>query len=147
MTTIGWGDGVYFWEYTPLRAWQWARRKYREHAAVVEARIALGFCLDLSDIRYTSALKVAYESLREAFIRSGKALPVNRNRARCLDCLVINYLTTYIIPECDTVRAPFLEGEPVYDGSMLLTQSHVQLVVRNQNCIVGEPKLLEPEVE
>jgi hypothetical protein len=140
------GHGVYFWEYAPLRAWQWARQKHREHAAVVEAQIALGFCLDLSDIRYTAALRLAYDSLREAFIRIGRPLPVNRNKARLLDCLVINYLATYILPECSTVRGPFLEGDPVYDGSMLLTQSHVQLVVRHQHCIVSGPKLLKPEV-
>src|SRR5580693_9214327 len=50
------GHGVYFWEYAPLRAWQWARQKYGERACVVEARITLGRCLDLTDTRYTSAL-------------------------------------------------------------------------------------------
>jgi len=141
------GHGVYFWEHAPLRAWQWARQKYRERACVVEARIALGRCLDLTDTRYTSALKLAYESLREAYIGGGRTLPVNRGKARCLDCLVINYVAEYILPECDTVRAPFLEGEPIYDGSMLLTQSHIQLVVRNKDCIVGGVRLLKPGVE
>ena len=104
------GHGVYFWEHAPMRAWQWARQKHRDLAAVVEARISLGMCLDLTDIRYTAVLRLAYESLLDAFIKSGKPLPVNRNKARFLDCLVINYLTTYVLPEVDTVRGYLFTG-------------------------------------
>jgi hypothetical protein len=62
-----------------------------------------------------------------------------------LDCLVVNYLTTFILPECDTVRAPFLEGEPVFEGSNLLTQSHLQLVVRHDTVIQPGLRLLDAE--
>jgi hypothetical protein len=140
------GHGIYFWEHAPLRAWQWARNKHRERAAVVEATIALGLCLDFSDVRYTSVLKLAYDSLREAYIKTGKELPVNKNKARCLDCFVINYLTTYILPECETVRAPFLEGAPIYEGAMLMAQSHIQLVVRTPLSILSGPRLTSTEV-
>lgn len=129
------GHGIYFWEYAPLRAWQWAKAKYGTEAAVVEAEIELGYCLDLSDIRFTEALQTAYDGIREAYIQTGAVLPRNRGKARCLDCLVINYLATFLLPECETVRAPFLEGDPIYNGSDLLTQSHVQLVVRREICI------------
>ena len=133
------GHGVYFWEWAPLRAWQWARNRYGAEAAVVEAHIQLGFCLDLTDIRYTDSLRAAYDGLREAYIRTGRVLPANRRKARCLDCLVVNYVCGVILGDCETVRAPFLEGDPIYDGSELLTQSHIQLVVRNSACI--EPGL------
>lgn len=139
------GHGVYFWEFAPLRAWQWAHRKYGADASVIEAEIVLGFCLDLTDIRFTDSLKAAYEGLREAYARTGTPLPVNRRKARCLDCLVINYLSTVILPECETVRAPFLEGDPIYDGSALLTQSHVQLVVRSSSCIRSPLRALNEE--
>lgn len=139
------GHGIYFWEHAPLRAWQWAREKYDSDAAVVEARIELGFCLDFTDVRFTDALRIAYRGIREAYILAGKTLPVNRGKARCLDCLVINYLTRYILTECDTVRAPFLEGDPVFDGSNLLTQSHVQLVVKNDSCIQPGIRVLDKE--
>ena len=102
------GHGIYFWEHAPLRAWQWARQKYQSEGAVVEVRIRLGCCLDLTDIRYTDALRAAYQGLREAYVTAGKPLPVNKGKARCLDCLVINYLTNFIFPEVDSVRAPFL---------------------------------------
>lgn len=125
------GHGIYFWEFAPLRAWQWARSKHGSDASVIEAQIELGHCLDLTDIRFTGFLSSAYEGIREAYARTGAALPVNRGKAHCLDCLVINYLCGVIIPECETVRAPFLEGEPIYNGSALLAQSHVQIVVRD----------------
>lgn len=130
------GHGVYFWEYAPLRAWQWARAKYGNDASVIEAQIKLGYCLDLTDIGYTRFLITAYDGLREAYVRTGNALPVNKRKLHFLDCFVINYLCEFILPECDTVRAPFLEGNQIYDGSELLTQSHVQLVVRNKACIM-----------
>jgi hypothetical protein len=139
------GHGVYFWEYAPLRAWQWARKKYGTDAAVVEARIELGYCLDLTDIRYTDSLRTAYEGLREAYIRQGRVLPVNKHKAPRLDCLVINYLCDVILGVCETVRAPFLEGDQVYEGSALLTQSHVQLVVRKSSRIQSEFRALLKE--
>jgi len=129
------GHGIYFWEYAPLRAWQWAKEKNGADAAVIEAQIELGYCLDLTDIRFTENVRAAYWGLREAYARAGEVLPINRGKLRYLDCFVINYLCGFIIPHCDTVRAPFLEGNPIYDGSALLTQSHVQLVVRNDACI------------
>lgn len=128
-----------------MRAWQWARTKYGTDAAVIEAQVQLGYCLDLTDVGYTEALRSAHNGLREAYARSGKVLPVNKRKANCLDCLVINYLCGAILPECETVRAPFLEGYPVYDGSALLTQSHVQLVVRNSACIQPSLRSLSEE--
>jgi hypothetical protein len=139
------GHGVYFWENAPLRAFQWAKQRYRDRGVVIEANVALGFCLDLTDSRYTSALKQAYERLRDAYLESSLPLPINKNKANYLDCLVINYLTTYILPECDTVRAAFLEGDPIYSGSMLRAQSHIQIVVRNMTCIKNPIKLIPSE--
>src|SRR5688500_3880636 len=43
------GHGVYFWECAPFRAWDWATAKYGADAAVIEAEIRLGHCLDLTD--------------------------------------------------------------------------------------------------
>ena len=140
------GHGIYFWEHAPLRALQWARARYRHRAIVLEATIALSSCLDLNDLRYTSAVRIAYDSLRDAYLSARKPLPANRRKARYLDCLVLNYLSTYILPECESIRAPFLEGEPIYEGSMLLSQSHIQLVVRAHSCILSGPKIVAQEV-
>jgi hypothetical protein len=139
------GHGVYFWEFAPGRAWQWAQAKYGNEAAVITAQIELGYCLDLSDVHYTQALQDAYDGLREAYIRTGATLPANKGKAHCLDCLVINYVTKYLLPECETVRAAFLEGDPIYSGSRLLSQSHIQLVVRDQARIRSGFKMIPKE--
>lgn len=140
------GHGIYFWEYAPGRAWHWARQKYGAEAAVLSAAVYLGFCLDLTDIRFTTALKTAYDGLREAYLQSGRRLPGNKGKARYLDCLVINYVAQYVLPGCDTVRAPFLEGQPIYEGAAFLSESHIQLVVRNPSCMLGQPQIVTPEV-
>ncbi len=37
----------------------------------------------------------------------------------------------------DSVRAAFLEGEPLYPDSMFRKQNHIQIAVVNPNCIKG----------
>jgi hypothetical protein len=37
----------------------------------------------------------------------------------------------------DSVRAAFLEGEPLYPGSMFRKQNHIQIAIINPNCIKG----------
>lgn len=132
------GHGVYFWEEAPCRAWRWARQKYGGEAAVVRATVRLGRCLDLTDIRYTEAIRRAFDGLREAYAVKKITLPANRGKARLLDCLVINYVAVYVFSECETVRAPFLEGPPIFDGSALLSESHIQIVVRKPAGIISD---------
>jgi len=137
------GHGIYFWEEAPCRAWRWARRKYGANAAVVQSTVRLGQCLDLSDIRYTETIRRAFDGLREAYVARKMILPSNRGKARLLDCLVINYVAEYVFPECETVRAPFLEGPPIFDGSALLSESHIQIVVRKPTGIVRDLQLAD----
>lgn len=123
------GDGIYFWEDAPLRAWDWAEKHY-EQAAVLEARIRLGVCLNLTDMRFTSILQVAYHHLKTLHVDQGEVLPTNRGKARYLDCLVVNYVTANILPETETIRGTFIEGAPIFDTSGIFTQSHIQICVR-----------------
>ncbi|MGA2596119.1 MAG: hypothetical protein ABSH09_03805 [Bryobacteraceae bacterium] len=138
------GRGVYFWEHAPYRAWDWARYKYGSDAAVLESLIRLGRCLDLTDIRYTDAIKQAFDGLREAYAFKNIDLPQNRGKARRLDCLVINYVAEFVFPECETVRAPFLEGPPIFEGSAILSESHIQVVVRKTQEIILSIKDAHP---
>jgi hypothetical protein len=39
------------------------------------------------------------------------------------------------LPEFDTIRGVFVEGDPVYPGSEIYHKTHVQIAVRNQACI------------
>ena len=43
------GSGVYFWEYAPFRAHDWARQRYGARGVVIGAEINLGDCLNLLD--------------------------------------------------------------------------------------------------
>jgi hypothetical protein len=76
---------------------------------------------------------------------AGSHLPANSGKTpdlkmRKLDCAVVNaYLRfaerrgeTY-----DTVRCGFSEGEPVYQGARIYSESHIQIAVRNQDCVLG----------
>lgn len=130
------GHGIYFWEYAPDRAEKW-----RSKGGVVGAIIQIGNCLDLTDTASTTLLAQQFTVVRQAFIDDNKTPPVNQRGRNNLDCLVINELAESIQKinglEIDTVRCPFLEGDPAFDGSKILAESHVQLAVRNQACILG----------
>ncbi|HKB04636.1 MAG TPA: hypothetical protein VKD90_20600 [Gemmataceae bacterium] len=130
------GHGIYFWEYAPDRARAWTRK-----GGVVGAIITLGVCLDLTDVKYTHMLTEAYTGFAARQRRRRKPLPENRGKRRDLDCAVINYLVEETARRTgvafQTVRAPFLEGDPIYPGSAILSESHVQVAVRDPLCIIG----------
>ena len=60
---------------------------------------------------------------------------------RHLDCAVINALYDLIVQQggssFDTVRAAFIEGDPVYPKSTFRKKNHVQIRVRNPASIKG----------
>jgi hypothetical protein len=102
--------------------------------------IQLGECLDLTDIQYTELLATHYNLLSESYAQTGRSLPKNRGKRRDLDCLVINELITSAKAETirfQTVRCPFLECAPAFPGSAILRESHIQVAVRDPDCIVG----------
>src|SRR5262249_30803254 len=120
------GHGIYFWEFAPERAKSWGGK-----GGVVGAVIQLGGCLDLTDIGYTALLAETYEEVRSKHQQRRKPLPKNRGKRRDLDCLVINTVVEKAEKEegirFQTVRCPFLEGEPAFPGSGILRESHVQI--------------------
>ena len=68
-------------------------------------------------------------------------MPENRGLRRELDCLVINEVIRswrVVRPTpFQAVRCPFLEGEPIFPGSTILRESHIQLSVIDPDCILG----------
>jgi len=63
---------------------------------------------------------------------------------RFLDCLVMDQVFDLMqngfeggTIEFETVRCPFEEGEPLFPGSMIRSQNHVQIAVRNSAAIQG----------
>jgi hypothetical protein len=142
------GHGIYFWEYGPDRALRFAVQQQRrgkvKMPAIVAARIQLGNCFDLLDTRFTADLAAAYEPWAESFCRTGLPLPKNGggppdHKLRRLDCAVLNWYleaanrrgVTY-----DSVRCAFPEGGPVYEGSGIFSEMHVQIAVRSPACIL-----------
>ncbi|HEY5315913.1 MAG TPA: hypothetical protein VIK18_25510 [Pirellulales bacterium] len=137
------GEGIYFWEYSPGRAHRWAVGQFGKKSAVIGAVIQLGACFDLLDETTALLLAASYPEFAESFAVSGRPLPVNKGTAkkrRELDCAVINdcldRMERRSVP-FDTVRGAFLEGPPVFPGTTISAETHIQIAVRNVDCILG----------
>jgi hypothetical protein len=153
------GPGAYFWEADPKRALEWANWKAEigeyKNPTVVGAVIDLRNCLDLVARENVDLLKAAHKSFLKVQKKAGLTVPKNRSPKganssdrllRYLDCAVFRHLHKIIdilaktepgINPFDTVRGMFVEGGRAYPGSGLHLKSHVQIAVRNPNCIKG----------
>jgi hypothetical protein len=149
------GEGIYFWEHGPQRAYDWAaehaprRGSVARNPSVLAARIDLGVCLDLLDTANTRLLGRWYASFRHFVRGSGREMPLNRvapgTRAsdrvlRFLDCAVVDYSVRMVAEtegtKYQTVRGIFIEGQPAFPGSKIALKSHIQLAVRDPACII-----------
>jgi hypothetical protein len=141
------GQGVYFWEYAPFRAREWANFKSRqtgENPAVLEARIQLGVCLNMLDTEHTIDLDLISD------IMVGRAdnlelLQNNASGGHFLDRAVIDGLCDSIATggtPVQTVRGCFPEGEPLFPTSKILRKAHVQIAARDLACL-GSIRMVE----
>lgn len=151
------GNGIYFWEHSPSRALEYAtsiknnpsRSKTKiKDPAIIGAVIDLGYCLDLLDFQNLTLLKTAYDILVQTFKKSGIKIPQNRPPKhstdlliRELDCAVIETLhkvqAEKNIYPFDSIRGVFWEGEELYSGAGFREKDHIQICIRNPNCIKG----------
>lgn len=134
------GQGIYFWEHAPERALRWAEERVKgtkEKPAVVGAVIMLREVLDLTDVRFGRVLRDTYRHVSEAYGAAGKILPENKGKSRALDSLILNSLCEANPGLYSVVRAAFEEGEPIFPGSALHEQTHIQLAVRDVRVITG----------
>lgn len=156
------GHGIYFWEYSPQRAQQFAQEKFKwqgrkEKIAVIGAIIDPGLCLNLLDAKGLGYIETGYEALLAQ--RGGiDFLPKNGDGKqlwkRHLDCAVINMVHTFreatqtdswikdhpgktALTPYDTVRGAFWEGGPIYPNARIEKKNHVQICVRNAGSIIG----------
>ncbi|NDV83763.1 hypothetical protein [Bacteroides sp. 51] len=142
------GNGMYFWENNYERALEWAKRSSKiEKPAVLGAVIDLGFCMDLMDSEFLKELKKAYDTLKKTMELAGQPMPTNEGRTpdkllRKLDCAVIQ--TVHAMNELsgenvsyDSVRGVFWEGSELYPNAFFKEKNHIQICVRNPNCIKG----------
>ncbi len=144
------GSGIYFWDANPIRGLEFAnelkhldRGPKIQKPAVVGAVIELGLCLDLTTSAGVQHVRSAHRRLVEIAKAAGYPLPSNSSdqMRRNLDCAVIGLL--HDIREdageapIDTIRGVFLEGAPIFDGSGFSSKTHIQICVRNPECIKG----------
>lgn len=144
------GPGIYFWEQNPYRALAYAEEAADKHQKfsgsiktpfVIGAILDLGNCLNLIEPRSINIVKQAYEGLSCTLNETGQKMPVNKGANRELDCSVIKLVhqsnlikneTTY-----DTIRSPFHEGGPIYDGANFTDRLHIEICVLNPAMIKG----------
>ncbi len=143
------GNGIYFWKQNLERAKAWARKRYKDDAAVVGAVIDLGECLNLTDSLSSEYLKAGYASLKLRCDLSGEEMPQNRASTkikdvllRDLDCAVIQQIQDIYSddegkPAFDSIRGVFIEGTAPYPGAEFREKTHIQICVCNPNCIKG----------
>ena len=141
------GTGAYFWEANPLRALEFAheqkKRKKVDDPGVVGAVISLGLCLDLTTKSGLDAVKQSYRDYALIVEAAEEELPKNSPDflRRNLDCAVINYMYEAArdtdSPLFDSVRAVFIEGDPIYPDSGFHQKTHIQIAIRNPECIKG----------
>jgi hypothetical protein len=159
------GNGFYFWENNYTRAFQWANDKYNRGEiiipAVLGAVLQLGNCCDFLDSKFTGLIESYYPAMAEEYQQAGKPLPKNLEARddgnkdkllRLLDCATIEYMHKSITENYfsdinnknhsqfkvfDSVRGVFSEGGPAFPGAGIKKKSHIQICIRNLNCIKG----------
>lgn len=144
------GKGIYFWEGNVARAWKWAEDRKAQgkinEPFVIGAIIDLRHCLDLFSTEAMQMVRTAHAGLEKMMQAAGQPMPQNvgptpDKAGRRLDCAVINALHTQRHEEgleaFDSVRGPFLEGDPIYPGAGFRAESHIQICVRTVDCIKG----------
>lgn len=133
------GDGAYFFQDVQARAAEWARERFGPEAAVMGAEIDLAGCMDLLDARWHAAVQEAYSDLMRRLEHDDLPLPRQTSGAHRLDRAVINRTVALLQDRgiaVRTVRAAFIEGTPLFPGSTLWSQAHIQIAVRDPSAIV-----------
>lgn len=146
------GKGYYFWENNYERALDFANNPPGKtkiaKPSVLGAVIDLQSCLDLLDTDYLRLVQYSYQSLELTASKFELELPVNRSGQgtkdlvlRNLDCAVIENLHSIQkannFRPFDSARGVFIEGAELYPGAGFHEKNHIQICIRNSNCIKG----------
>lgn len=144
------GEGIYFWEQNPMRALEYAKESAEKKQFnkipihipfVLGAIIELGNCLNLVEAESLSLLSDSYEGLSQLIREAGEPMPINKGNNRALDCSLIEFIHQSNrekgVQEFDSVRSAFSEGSETYPGSSFTSRLHIQVCIRNPDCIKG----------
>jgi len=159
------GHGFYIWENNYQRAHQWAVDKKARGSLITPSVVGVVYqldnCLDFTDSAFIDLLYYFHSSMKDDLRIANKTLPQNKDIAndkfhdmiiRELDCAVIEYMHQKIEEEInqnilttgysdlkrfDTAGGVFTEGGPAFEGAGIQTKNHIQICIRNLNCIKG----------
>jgi hypothetical protein len=156
------GRGIYFWEYGPKQALNFAKIRQRQYKkkkdktlederraseplAVVACMIRLGFCLDLTEPENVEYLIEVFDSFRSVMELGDAKLPKNRHKYRKLDCAIFEYAYKKIEESepnttLDTARGIYVPTDGttrIWPGSWISQDTHIQLCVRNSASLLG----------
>lgn len=152
------GTGIYFWEANPRRGLEFAEEAAGRRGSkiktpyVIGAILDLGLCLDLTTSVGVATVKRGYVSLRRSLSESGGQIPENSTDLlrRNLDCAVINRVHEIQkdsgLPGFDSVRGVFTEGARAYPGAGIYEKTHIQIAIRNPECIKGVFRVPDPHL-
>jgi len=150
------GHGMYFWENNFQRAFHFVQEQQRRRLqrkrsiaepAVLGAVIDLGYCLDLLDKEYIDVVGRSFAGVNGSYSALGAPIPANTSLGtspdlsiRKLDCAIVEHVHFQMRRRrkpFDSVRGVFIEGQPLYPTAGFYDKSHIQICVRNPNCIKG----------
>lgn len=95
--------------------------------------------MDLMDPSWHGVVQESYDSLVNRLKSEGLPVPRQTTGAHRLDRAVINRAIGVLRERgvmIETVRAAFLEGEPLYPSSAVWSRAHVQIAVRDPRAIL-----------
>lgn len=154
------GPGAYFFEGDLKRALLFAEasaaypeKMFTQRPIATPAAVGVVLCvsswLDMTTQEGLGEFSLALEGMTVAFQNEGKNLPVNRPAAdddadiiyRALDSAVFSFMHEIRehrkLAPFDAVRGAFPQGSPIAENSGFRQHTHVQIAVRNDDCIVG----------
>lgn len=151
------GKGVYVWPDSVEMALAWVRigvaNKWLKSPAIIKYDIDPGLCLDVNNEKNYAELREAYNYLKDAHSKLNSDMPVNERILngvpinRFLDCFVIETVDflrrVKKLPRYDTVKGMFEDGQPVFPGAAVKDKTHIQMAVRNHNCL-SKPTIVWP---
>lgn len=144
------GQGYYFWQNNYERALEFAsnppgKKKFAK-PSVLGAVLDLQNCLDLLDAKYLKLVQASYYALETSYKTDLLQLPKNKPGSASadliisdLDCAVIENVHIKLNKDepFDFTRGVFVEGDSLYPGAGFHEKNHIQICIRNPNCIKG----------
>lgn len=158
------GDGAYFFEDDWMRAVYFAQEAASHLAlskglikkpAVVGAVLRVHRWLDLCTSEGRVEYRAAYDDLvaHRIPLKKNKASPVQLGHddiLRNLDRQIINHIHARRkaggSPPYDAVRSYFPQGNSLAESSAFKLDSHIQIALRDENCVLGYFLVREAEI-